>query len=57
MSLFMMSHNHTENGFLQWCWPNGKSGLEQKNILVNVFDIIEAVLNREIKRERRKNNG
>jgi len=35
-----MCHNCVQGGLVQWCWPDGKSGLEQKNYVVELFKVM-----------------
>ena len=37
---FQMCHNCVQGGLVQWCWPDGKSGLEQKNYVVELFKVM-----------------
>lgn len=41
-TLFMDCHNFTGLGIMQYTWPDGKSVLEQSNLLVEVFTLIKS---------------
>jgi hypothetical protein len=41
VEMFYACHNHGFTGLTQWCWPNGKSYLEQPCYLVQVFNLIQ----------------
>ncbi len=39
--MILHCHNITMTGYEQFCWPDGKSFLEQSQITVQVFDLIK----------------
>jgi len=36
------------SGFTQWCWPDGKSLIEQDNLLLEGFQIIKSEAEAEL---------
>jgi len=42
MQLFNACFNFAEAGFIQWCWPDGNSYLEQDNVLVEMFSLMKS---------------
>lgn len=41
IEMFYACHNHGMGGLEQWCWPDGKSYLEQPVYLTQIFNLIQ----------------
>ena len=56
--LFQMCHNNIQGSFVQWCWPDGKSGLDQKQYVIEFFKIMYNEAQKQLnKKMDQANNG
>lgn len=59
--MFQATHN-LSSGFgtaswVQWCWPDGGSYLEQPAPLVSIFSLIRSVANKELAELAKRRGG
>lgn len=57
LMLFRSCFNYNESGFSQWCWPDGRSLLDQSQITMTVFDIIKSEAMKQVNKQLSKKNG
>jgi len=51
VNLFQACHNMGMGFFIQWCWPNGLSYMEQSKIDIDMFQIIKAEAEHQISKK------
>ena len=57
LDLFMICYNIENGSFNQWCWPDGKSYLEQPQIQVSMFELFKSEATKQIQKKMKQKEG